>query len=173
MCTGQRTRSNNILLHLVFRSRRQYNLKTNLFIPSQFILEYVWVPPANREAVAAVMSAASTKRRGIILFQGAKGNYSAKKKVQRKSRTYHYQPKQITHCSRVDGLALQSAPFVDLKTVRTLGGRGGDGSISFLQLWVNDKAGKYCQPIAEPCPFQKKLISISLVRTGWRGWWQW
>lgn len=31
--------------------------------------------------------------------------------------------------------------FVDMATVRTVGGKGGDGCISFLQLWVNDKAG--------------------------------
>ncbi|XP_011689769.1 PREDICTED: mitochondrial ribosome-associated GTPase 2 isoform X1 [Wasmannia auropunctata] len=31
--------------------------------------------------------------------------------------------------------------FVDIKTVRTVGGNGGDGQISFLRLWVNDRAG--------------------------------
>ncbi|XP_012540765.1 mitochondrial ribosome-associated GTPase 2 isoform X2 [Monomorium pharaonis] len=31
--------------------------------------------------------------------------------------------------------------FVDIKTVRTIGGNGGDGQISFLRLWVNDRAG--------------------------------
>ncbi|XP_044742696.1 mitochondrial ribosome-associated GTPase 2 [Chrysoperla carnea] len=31
--------------------------------------------------------------------------------------------------------------FVDLRTVRTLGGRGGDGCISFLHLWANENAG--------------------------------
>ncbi|GAB0093949.1 mitochondrial ribosome-associated GTPase 2 [Sergentomyia squamirostris] len=31
--------------------------------------------------------------------------------------------------------------FVDAKRVRTIGGKGGDGCISFLQLWANDKAG--------------------------------
>ncbi|XP_018398049.1 PREDICTED: mitochondrial ribosome-associated GTPase 2 [Cyphomyrmex costatus] len=31
--------------------------------------------------------------------------------------------------------------FVDIKSVRTIGGNGGDGQISFLRLWVNDRAG--------------------------------
>ncbi|XP_043275215.1 mitochondrial ribosome-associated GTPase 2 isoform X2 [Venturia canescens] len=31
--------------------------------------------------------------------------------------------------------------FVDVKQVKAFGGVGGDGAISFLQLWVNDKAG--------------------------------
>ncbi|XP_059622732.1 mitochondrial ribosome-associated GTPase 2 [Phlebotomus argentipes] len=31
--------------------------------------------------------------------------------------------------------------FVDAKRVRAIGGKGGDGCISFLQLWANDKAG--------------------------------
>ncbi|XP_011881572.1 PREDICTED: mitochondrial ribosome-associated GTPase 2 isoform X2 [Vollenhovia emeryi] len=31
--------------------------------------------------------------------------------------------------------------FVDIKPVRTIGGNGGDGLISFLRLWVNDRAG--------------------------------
>lgn len=31
--------------------------------------------------------------------------------------------------------------FIDIKQVRAIGGRGGDGEISFLQLWVNDRAG--------------------------------
>ncbi|XP_015436101.1 PREDICTED: mitochondrial ribosome-associated GTPase 2 [Dufourea novaeangliae] len=31
--------------------------------------------------------------------------------------------------------------FVDIKQVRATGGTGGDGEISFLQLWVNDMAG--------------------------------
>ncbi|XP_055298773.1 mitochondrial ribosome-associated GTPase 2 [Sitodiplosis mosellana] len=31
--------------------------------------------------------------------------------------------------------------FVDLKNVRTIGGRGGDGSISFSQVWCNERAG--------------------------------
>ncbi|KAK2587583.1 hypothetical protein KPH14_003711 [Odynerus spinipes] len=31
--------------------------------------------------------------------------------------------------------------FVDIKQVRTIGGKGGDGEISFLQLWINDRAG--------------------------------
>lgn len=31
--------------------------------------------------------------------------------------------------------------FIDQKQVRTLGGRGGDGSISFLRLWCNENAG--------------------------------
>ncbi|KAL0125100.1 hypothetical protein PUN28_004326 [Cardiocondyla obscurior] len=31
--------------------------------------------------------------------------------------------------------------FVDIKPVRTIGGKGGDGEISFLRLWVNDRAG--------------------------------
>ncbi|XP_015591745.1 mitochondrial ribosome-associated GTPase 2 isoform X2 [Cephus cinctus] len=31
--------------------------------------------------------------------------------------------------------------FRDVKQVRTVGGKGGDGAISFLRLWVNDRAG--------------------------------
>ncbi|XP_071554758.1 mitochondrial ribosome-associated GTPase 2 isoform X1 [Temnothorax nylanderi] len=31
--------------------------------------------------------------------------------------------------------------FVDIKPVKTIGGKGGDGQISFLRLWVNDRAG--------------------------------
>ncbi|XP_020285642.1 mitochondrial ribosome-associated GTPase 2 isoform X1 [Pseudomyrmex gracilis] len=31
--------------------------------------------------------------------------------------------------------------FVDIKRVRTIGGNGGDGQITFLRLWVNDRAG--------------------------------
>ncbi|XP_014472784.1 PREDICTED: mitochondrial ribosome-associated GTPase 2 isoform X1 [Dinoponera quadriceps] len=31
--------------------------------------------------------------------------------------------------------------FVDIKQVRTIGGNGGDGELTFLQLWVNDQAG--------------------------------
>lgn len=31
--------------------------------------------------------------------------------------------------------------FVDLKQIRTIGGRGGDGCISFLSLWANENAG--------------------------------
>lgn len=31
--------------------------------------------------------------------------------------------------------------FVDAKRVRAIGGKGGDGCISFLQLWSNDRAG--------------------------------
>ncbi|XP_076764608.1 mitochondrial ribosome-associated GTPase 2 isoform X2 [Xylocopa sonorina] len=31
--------------------------------------------------------------------------------------------------------------FVDLKQVRAIGGKGGDGEISFLQLWSNENAG--------------------------------
>lgn len=31
--------------------------------------------------------------------------------------------------------------FVDIKQVRATGGNGGDGSVSFLRLWVNDRAG--------------------------------
>lgn len=34
-----------------------------------------------------------------------------------------------------------AVPFVDMKQVRTIGGKGGDGAISFLRLWVNDRAG--------------------------------
>ncbi|XP_031844323.1 mitochondrial ribosome-associated GTPase 2 isoform X2 [Nomia melanderi] len=31
--------------------------------------------------------------------------------------------------------------FLDMKQVRTVGGKGGDGTISFSQLWANEKAG--------------------------------
>lgn len=31
--------------------------------------------------------------------------------------------------------------FVDMRTVRAIGGNGGDGAISFLQLWANETAG--------------------------------
>lgn len=31
--------------------------------------------------------------------------------------------------------------FIDIKQTRTIGGKGGDGEISFLRLWVNDRAG--------------------------------
>ncbi|XP_076172363.1 mitochondrial ribosome-associated GTPase 2-like [Ptiloglossa arizonensis] len=31
--------------------------------------------------------------------------------------------------------------FFDIKQVKTIGGKGGDGAISFLQLWANDHAG--------------------------------
>lgn len=36
---------------------------------------------------------------------------------------------------------LQRQYFVDLKQVRTIGGKGGDGAISFLQLFANEFAG--------------------------------
>ncbi|XP_014616201.1 PREDICTED: mitochondrial ribosome-associated GTPase 2 isoform X2 [Polistes canadensis] len=38
-------------------------------------------------------------------------------------------------------LSNTSQYFVDIKQVRVIGGRGGDGTISFLQLWKNDRAG--------------------------------
>lgn len=31
--------------------------------------------------------------------------------------------------------------FVDMRTVHVVGGKGGDGTVSFLQLWCNDTAG--------------------------------
>ncbi|EGI61218.1 GTP-binding protein 5 [Acromyrmex echinatior] len=31
--------------------------------------------------------------------------------------------------------------FVDIRSVKTIGGNGGDGQISFLRLWINDRAG--------------------------------
>lgn len=31
--------------------------------------------------------------------------------------------------------------FIDTKQVRVLGGKGGDGSVSFLSLWCNENAG--------------------------------
>lgn len=31
--------------------------------------------------------------------------------------------------------------FADFKLIRTVGGKGGDGCVSFLQLWSNEKAG--------------------------------
>lgn len=31
--------------------------------------------------------------------------------------------------------------FIDIKQTKTIGGKGGDGEISFLRLWVNDRAG--------------------------------
>lgn len=31
--------------------------------------------------------------------------------------------------------------MVDIKRVRAIGGKGGDGCVSFLRLWVNDSAG--------------------------------
>jgi GTP-binding protein len=31
--------------------------------------------------------------------------------------------------------------FVDMRRVRAIGGNGGDGAISFLQLWCNETAG--------------------------------
>lgn len=37
--------------------------------------------------------------------------------------------------------AEQTQYFVDAKKVRTLGGNGGDGCISFLRLWCNENAG--------------------------------
>lgn len=37
---------------------------------------------------------------------------------------------------------LQVNKFVDLRNVRTLGGNGGDGAISFLSLWANENAGR-------------------------------
>lgn len=36
---------------------------------------------------------------------------------------------------------LKVKPMVDVKKIRAIGGKGGDGCISFLRLWVNDKAG--------------------------------
>lgn len=42
---------------------------------------------------------------------------------------YFYSVSQLNH-------------FVDLKNVRTVGGKGGDGCISLLQIWANDRAGK-------------------------------
>ncbi|XP_043489917.1 mitochondrial ribosome-associated GTPase 2 isoform X2 [Polistes fuscatus] len=38
-------------------------------------------------------------------------------------------------------LSNTSQYFVDIKQVRVIGGKGGDGTISFLQLWKNDRAG--------------------------------
>lgn len=35
----------------------------------------------------------------------------------------------------------QTQFFVDLKQIRAIGGRGGDGCISFLSLWANENAG--------------------------------
>ncbi|XP_014275286.1 GTPase Obg isoform X3 [Halyomorpha halys] len=32
-------------------------------------------------------------------------------------------------------------PVIDVKTIRAIGGKGGDGCISFLRLWKNDRAG--------------------------------
>lgn len=32
---------------------------------------------------------------------------------------------------------------MDLRNVRTIGGRGGDGCIGFSQVWCNDRAGKH------------------------------
>lgn len=31
--------------------------------------------------------------------------------------------------------------FVDIRKVRAVAGKGGDGEVSFLQLWANDSAG--------------------------------
>ncbi|XP_066585902.1 mitochondrial ribosome-associated GTPase 2 isoform X2 [Prorops nasuta] len=31
--------------------------------------------------------------------------------------------------------------FIDVKQLRAIGGKGGDGNVSFLQLWANDRAG--------------------------------
>jgi GTPase involved in cell partitioning and DNA repair len=35
----------------------------------------------------------------------------------------------------------QSQHFVDARRVRVIGGKGGDGAVSFLQLWSNETAG--------------------------------
>jgi len=35
----------------------------------------------------------------------------------------------------------QPQHFVDARRVRAIGGKGGDGAISFLQLWSNETAG--------------------------------
>jgi len=36
---------------------------------------------------------------------------------------------------------LQPQHFVDARRLRAIGGKGGDGAISFLQLWSNETAG--------------------------------
>lgn len=36
---------------------------------------------------------------------------------------------------------MQTQKFIDTKPVRTIAGDGGDGCISFLQLWANENAG--------------------------------
>lgn len=40
-------------------------------------------------------------------------------------------------------IIFQREHFVDLKNVRTIGGKEGDGCISFSQVWCNDRAGKH------------------------------
>ena len=35
----------------------------------------------------------------------------------------------------------QTQYFVDCRHVRTIGGKGGDGCVSFLRLWCNENAG--------------------------------
>ncbi|KAH8282804.1 hypothetical protein KR054_009945 [Drosophila jambulina] len=46
------------------------------------------------------------------------------------------QRKEATNC-----FPLQAQYFSDAKRVRTIGGKGGDGCVSFLQLWCNERAG--------------------------------
>lgn len=38
-------------------------------------------------------------------------------------------------------IAFQSQFFIDSKTIRSIGGKGGNGCISFLRLWCNENAG--------------------------------
>lgn len=38
-------------------------------------------------------------------------------------------------------LSKKAQQFIDLKQTRTLGGKGGDGCVSFLRLWCNEHAG--------------------------------
>ncbi|XP_035731873.1 mitochondrial ribosome-associated GTPase 2-like isoform X1 [Vespa mandarinia] len=58
--------------------------------------------------------------------------------------TYHCDNKYIPNAIRSKKpktLGNTSQYFVDIKQVRVIGGKGGDGNISFLQLWKNDRAG--------------------------------
>lgn len=40
-----------------------------------------------------------------------------------------------------DATTTQPQHFIDIKQTRTLGGKGGDGCVSFLSLWCNENAG--------------------------------
>ncbi|XP_046399084.1 mitochondrial ribosome-associated GTPase 2 [Ischnura elegans] len=44
-------------------------------------------------------------------------------------------------CTKPKSLRKTVKQFVDSKRVRAIGGKGGDGAISFMRLWANDHAG--------------------------------
>lgn len=70
----------------------------------------------------------------------------------------------------------EAKAFLDWKQVRVVGGKGGDGQISFLRLWVNDRAGPDGgdgghggHVIFQVSPWMKDLSHIPRLVTGNHG----